>query len=152
MQNILLASHGTIGAQAAEQKAIEMCTSGTHVTHLVVIPEFWQHITGDDWLNNSSTRKRFETYIEQQLADEVDINILRVQNQLNRLHVNNTYTVVVGNPEKILLETCKRFKFDCIVMGSKRPKNTNGLNSNMLTKKIRKNLSSFLVIAPHPNA
>ena len=58
-KNILLASHGTIGAQAAEQAAFNMCRKNTQITHLIVIPKFWKDILGDDWLNNDCTRNKF---------------------------------------------------------------------------------------------
>ena len=83
-QNILLASHGTIGAQAAEQKVFEMCASNAHITHLLVVPEFWKDMLGDDWLNNSVTRIQFEDYLETELGQEVDQHIDRVHSRLEK--------------------------------------------------------------------
>ncbi|HDZ79452.1 MAG TPA: universal stress protein, partial [Gammaproteobacteria bacterium] len=52
LNHVLLASHGTVGAQAAEQMAIRMCSSGAKLHHLIVVPSLWKGMTGDDWLNN----------------------------------------------------------------------------------------------------
>ncbi len=152
MQNILLASHGTTGAKAAELKVLEMCNESTRVTHLIVVPEFWQHIAGDDWLNNSSTRAQFEDYVQAQLEEEIDKSIHRVKHQFDDANIHNTYSVIIGSPDKVLLDTCSKFDFDFIVIGSKRPKAVSGLRSAMLTKQVYKHLSTSLIIVPHPNA
>ncbi len=49
--NILLASHGTEGAIAAEKMALSLCEKGARLHHLLVVPTLWEGMTGDDWLN-----------------------------------------------------------------------------------------------------
>jgi hypothetical protein len=51
---ILLASHGTPGARAAEAAAFDLCAQEGRVHHLVVVPDFWKGMLGDDWLNNAA--------------------------------------------------------------------------------------------------
>ena len=77
-KHILLASHGTAGALVAECKAMSMCARGSKIHHLIVVPSFWKGMTGDDWLNNGSTRDQFCRYLENTLGHEVDSHCERV--------------------------------------------------------------------------
>ena len=72
-KKILLASHGTEGAKAAEQEVVQLASGceGSSVHQLVVVPDLWQGMTGDDWLNNGITRDRFTDYLENTLEQEV---------------------------------------------------------------------------------
>ena len=140
MQNanhILLASHGTEGAQAAEQIAIQMCNEGGHVHHLIVVPSFWQGMTGDDWLNNGSTRDRFRRYLEDQLAQEVQEHQARVSEAAEAKQVTYTTEVVLGEPDEVLVSTSQKEDFDLVVLGSPRPKGKSGLSSRMVTEATR---------------
>ena len=72
-QKILLASHGTDGAKAAETQALDLCARQSpkpSIHHLLVVPDFWKGMMGDDWLNNAVTQIRFGKYVENQLANE----------------------------------------------------------------------------------
>jgi len=151
-QNILLASHGTIGAQAAEQKVFEMCVSNARIMHLLVVPEFWKDMLGDDWLNNSVTRIQFEFYLETKLGQEVDQHIDRVHSRLEKLGICSTHKIVFGDPEKCLINTCDLSEFDLVIMGSPRPKGIAGLRSRMATKLTARRLTIPLLAVPHPNA
>lgn len=53
-QVILLASHGTPGARAAERAAFDLCAADGRLCHLVIVPDFWKGMLGDDWLNNAA--------------------------------------------------------------------------------------------------
>ena len=72
VNNVLLVSHGTDGAIAAEQVVLEKCDKGTRVHHLIVVPTFWEGTTGDDWLQNGAVRNDFRRYLEGELGREVD--------------------------------------------------------------------------------
>ena len=72
LNNILLASHGTEGAMAAEKMALILCNKGAKLHHLIVVPTLWEGITGDDWLNNGSTRDTFRRYLETELGITAD--------------------------------------------------------------------------------
>ena len=149
--NILLASHGTEGAQAAEQTAIELCKSGGHVHHLIVVPKrLWEGMTGDDWLNNGSTRDTFRRYLEDQLSQEVQEHQARVSEAAKAKNLNYTTEVIVGEPEECLINTSKKEAFDLLVMGSPRPKGVAGLKSRMLTDSTR-SLGLPTVIVPYPD-
>ena len=151
-KEILLASHGTVGAQAAEQKTFKLCNTSTHITHLIVVPEFWKDMLGDDWLNNSKTRIRFGDYLESELEKEVDQTIKRVQEKADSLGIRYTSKVTLGDPEKCLLDINTELEFDLVVVGSKRPKALSGLHSRMLSNLVSQHLSTKLLSVPHPNA
>ena len=63
----LLASHGTEGARAAEKLSYSYCGPGTTLHHLIVVPDLWKGMQGDDWLNNAWTRDAFGRHVEGQL-------------------------------------------------------------------------------------
>ena len=150
MKHILLASHGTEGARAAEKKVLEMCTDGVRVTHLLVVPEFWKDMLGDDWLNNDSTRRRFEDYLEKELNDEVNGHIRRVRDQLADLGAKAVHEVVLGRPDRCLVDACEQTAFDLVVMGSLRPKGSSGLCSRMTTRHAVHRLKIPKLVVPHP--
>ena len=151
-KNILLASHGTIGAQAAEQIVLNTCHKNAHVTHLLVIPMFWKNILGDDWLNNDVTRNKFCSYLEEELENELNITVERVRSYFEDRHIINSSKILLGDPDQSLLETCKESFYDLVVMGTPRPKGVAGLFSRMSTSLLTRKLPTPRFIAPYPNA
>ena len=149
--NILLASHGTDGAQAAEQMAINVCNKGGTIHHLVVVPKaLWQGMTGDDWLNNGSTRNTFRRYLESELEQEVAEHCERISKQAKENEIEYTNEVIVGEPEECLLDVSKKQNYDLIVMGAPRPKGMSGLRSRMSSDTVTRALTTPLMIAPYP--
>jgi len=149
--NILLASHGTEGAQAAEQEAIKLCKKGGHLHHLIVVPKaLWQGMTGDDWLNNGSTRNTFRRYLEDQLSQEVEEHQHRVSEAATANDLQYTTEVIVGEPEEELISVSQKETYDVVVMGSPRPKGKTGLRSRMVTKSTRE-LTVPVMIVPYPD-
>ena len=148
---VLLASHGTEGARMAEQKVFEICAKGTRIHHLVVVPEFWKGMTGDDWLNNGSTRDRFRSYLESELEGEIRQHVAKVQAEAEAKEFEYTAEVRVGKPEKCLLDTFRSADFDLVVMGSPRPKGRRGLRCRMRTESLVREISSPLLIVPYPH-
>lgn len=150
VNSILLASHGTEGAQVAESMAMKLCNKGGHVHHLIVVPTFWQGMTGDDWLNNGVTRNRFRRYLEDQLTAEVQEHQSRVSQAAQSNDVEYTSEVIIGEPDECLLRTIQENNYDLVVMGSPRPKGKSGLRSRMVTKSMR-NLPVPYLLAPYPD-
>lgn len=148
--NVLLASHGTDGAQAAEQMAIKLCDKGGAIHHLVVVPTLWQGMTGDDWLNNGSTRNTFRRYLESELEKEVAEHCERISNYAKENDIEYTNEVIIGEPDKCLLDVSKKQDYDLVVMGAPRPKGVSGLRSRMSTDTITRALTTPLMIAPYP--
>src|SRR3989344_8709381 len=97
-KHILLASHGTEGARAAEKLAYSFCGPGTTLHHLIVVPDFWKGMQGDDWLNNASTRATFGRYVESQLEQEIRVHIKRMQRETARRKIRYDYEIVQGKP------------------------------------------------------
>ena len=79
---ILVASHGTIGARAAENEALARCEAGDEFDHLLVVPTLWRGMTGDDWLNNAATQIRFGNYVEDQLEREMMEEVERLRSMV----------------------------------------------------------------------
>ena len=149
---VLLASHGTEGAQAAERMALQLCREGSHIHQLVVVPDLWKGMTGDDWLNNGSTRDRFRRYLESELEKEVREHVERVRENAEAQQIEYSAEVMVGKPVQCLIEAQEYAEYDLVVMGSPRPKNKQGLRSRMTTEPLVKKLSSPLLIVPFPDA
>ena len=64
-KTLLLAHHGTAGALRAEALAFAIAVPGTTtIVHALVVPDFWDGMQGDDWLNNASTRDTFARHLE----------------------------------------------------------------------------------------
>ena len=150
VKNILLASHGTDGALAAEQMAVEYCSDGAALHHLVVVPTLWKGMTGDDWLNNGSTRNTFRDYLEGELEKEVRTHLERMIGQAEKLDISFSHEVVVGEPDECLLKSSVRKDYDLVVIGSPRPKKKSGLRSRMRLEPLVRGLSIPLIIAPYP--
>ena len=152
LNKVLLASHGTVGAQAAEKALLNLHLDQIEVTHLYVLPDLWKHMLGDDWLNNEITRERFGTYLESELAQEIDETIARIQKELQFFKTRLKHKVVIGNPHKELINTCNEDNYKLVITGSARPRTMPGLKSRMICKNISQYLSMKYLQVPHPEA
>ena len=148
---VLLASHGTPGAQAAEHALFNMQLANTEVVHLYVIPDFWEHMLGDDWLNNQITQERFGNYLESELMHEAKITINRVGTAFKKRNITCNNLLLYGDPEQSLLDTCEKYDFKFIVTGSPRPRFLTGLQSRMTTHALIKTLTTSHLQIPYPN-
>ena len=147
----LLASHGTPGAMAAEQYALAQCRRGDHLDHLLVIPEWWAHMTGDDWLNNGVSRNRYRAYVEQQLDQEAQQVFSRVQHACEAQGIFYSSIFILGDSSKVFRQHVHSH-YEKIFAGSRRPSDCEGLNDRMLTKKSIKCAGSQLITVEHPYA
>lgn len=150
VNSILLASHGTEGARAAESMAMKLCNKGGQVHHLIVVPTFWQGMTGDDWLNNGVTRDRFRRYLEDQLTAEVHEHQDRVSQSALEHDIHYSTEVILGEPDECLQQIIEKNNYDLVVLGSPRPKGKTGLRSRMVTKSMR-DLAVPCLLVPYPN-
>lgn len=152
-KHVLLASHGTPGAVAAENMALRVCASEGMIDHLIVVPEFWQGMTGDDWLNNGVTRNQFNDYLQTELGKEVDQQCDRLQHKVSAHAFNYHSLIFFGKPDQALLECTKKQAYDLIVLGSSRPRRMPGLpvlRSTMLTKQLITAIQTATLIVPYP--
>jgi len=152
---ILLASHGTDGARAAEDAAIAICTDNpsSSIHHLIVVPKaLWHGMTGDDWLNNGATRNTFRRYVESTLQKEIDADLKILWAKIEPVGIRYTYEIVVGEPEESLLEDVAKNNYDLLMMGSPRPKGKSGLRSRMRPEVLVKALNIPLMVIPYPKS
>lgn len=149
-KRILLASHGTPGARAAERLALSYCQRGTRLHHLIVVPEFWKGMMGDDWLNNIMTRETFKDYMESTLQQEVQREVRRLHRDARKRGIRYDFEMAFGKPADCLLARLKHGGVDLVVLGSLRPRGRSGYRSRMLTDDVLRAIKTPLVIAPHP--
>lgn len=149
---VLLASHGTEGALAAELAALDACAAGATLTHLIVVPELWKDMMGDDWLNNGVSRDRFARYLESELGNEIEQHRARVETAAQQHQVLYHCDIVMGKPDKCLVDACQVNHYELVVTGSPRPKGKAGLRSRMMTDHVIKNLCTPLLIVPYPDS
>ena len=150
-EKILLASHGTPGSNAAVQAALSLGKEGTVIHHLVVVPTLWQGMTGDDWLNNGSTRDRYRRYLESELGREVDEHCTEVQQQAELNGFTYQKEIVLGELEECLINCSSEQGCDVVIIGSPRPKGVSGIRSRMHTEPLVKSLTTPLLVIPYPN-
>lgn len=148
LKTILVASHDTPGARAAEQLACTLCATGGVFHHLYVVPDFWKGMLGDDWLNNAITQERFGKYLESQLGKEIDEARQRLEKDVESRGLHYRFHLLTGKPADRLLEIASTESPDLVVIGSPRPKGTQGLRSRMDLETLVRGLSMPLVIAP----
>ncbi len=149
-KRLLLASHGTPGALAAEKTALALAAPGAMLHHLIVVPDFWKGMMGDDWLNNVSTREVYAKYVENELEKEVLANIRRVESNAKKRKLRYRAEMVIGKPAECLLKRAARERFDLVVTGGPRPRGMTGLRSRLLTDDLLKALRTPLLVVPYP--
>ena len=152
IRKLLLASHGTPGARAAEDAALALCReSGASLHQLFVVPDLWKGMMGDDWLNNDVTRARFGEYVENQLAREAAAEIERLAARAEESGISRSDEIRLGKPAACLIDVHRAAPYDLIVVGSPRPKGHAGLRSRMDPERLIRSLTAPLMTVPHPD-
>ncbi len=152
IKKLILSSHATPGARAAEDAALRLCRdSGAALHHLLVVPDFWKGMMGDDWLNNAVTRIKFGEYVENILARDAAVEIERLSEQAKNDGIAYSDEVHLGKPAACLVDACKDGAFDLAVIGSPRPKGAEGYRSRMDLELLVRSLKTRLLIVPHPD-
>lgn len=152
VKKIILASHGTVGARSAEQFALDHCLENDASLHqLLVVPDFWKGMMGDDWLNNAITQSRFGDYVESQLAREAADELDRLAQTCEQAGVNYSNTVRLGKPAACLTSVVEEGKFDLAIIGSPRPKGVPGYRSRMDLELLTRSLTIPLMVVPYPH-
>ena len=149
MKRILLASHGTPGARAAERAALELAAAeGAELVHLYVVPDFWRGMRGDDWLNNAATRETFGNYVEGELAKEARAEVERLAAAADRAGVPLSSRAMFGAPADCLLRAAREEEPDLVVVGTPRPPGEGGYSSRMKLEPLVRGLRARLLIVP----
>ncbi len=149
-RNILLGSHGTDGAKAAEKAAFGACAPDGRIHHLVVVPDFWKGMLGDDWLNNTAVHVRFGRYVEGQIEREIVAHAETVAAEAKRRGIGYDCEMRFGKPAECLADVADKGGFDLAVIGSPRPKKAQGLRSRMDLETLVRRLKVPLFVVPHP--
>jgi nucleotide-binding universal stress UspA family protein len=130
--------------------ALELAAPGGRLSQLVVVPDFWKGMMGDDWLNNASTRDAYGRHVERQLESEIELEVARVRGRAGELGLRYERRVVLGKPAECLLEAAALLKPDLVVIGAPRPAGSRGLRSRMQVETLMRGLAAPLLIVPHP--
>lgn len=147
-RKLLLASHGTEGARAAERTALSLAARGARLHHLIVVPDLWQGMRGDDWLNNASTRDTFGRYVEDMLHKEAADCLLALEARCRERGLDYTAEAVYGDPAECLLACAMKHQVDGVIIGPPRRKGEEGYRSRMDLDKLARGLKVPLTIAP----
>lgn len=148
--SVLLASHDTAGSRAAERVALDAIAEGGRLHHLVIVPEFWQGISGDGWRINASTEHAFCDYVEAQIEREILEHLGRVHAAAKARRIQYSAGSKHGRLEVCLIATTAEADFDLVVIGSPRPKGHPGLRSRLDLGKLTRGLRVPLLVVPHP--
>jgi len=151
-QNILVASHGTPGAVAAESFALDLCAVGGTLYHLLVVPDLWQGMMGDDWLNNARTRVAFGEYLEGELSREVAEHQARISQAAATRGLAYRPELRQGDPAECVIAYAREIDCELLVVGAPRPKDTPGLRSRLRLETLVRALTVPLIVAPTPHA
>ncbi len=129
--SVLLASHDTDGSRAAERAALDAVVAGGRLHHLVIVPEFWQGMTGDGWRINASTEHAFCDYLEAQIEREIMEHLTRVNAEARSRGIGYSAGSKHGRLEDCLIAAAHEQAFDLVVIGARRPKGHPGLRSRI---------------------
>lgn len=141
-KRILIATHGTEGAQKAESYAIGLARqSGAELHGLYVIHKDWSSLVGIEWLHSSERRMEFYRYAESQFnirAEEV-LDAFRARTQWLEV----TTAIRAGEPAEVIAEEAKIKNADLIVIGV-------GSNKRSEEYKAKVPMKKLIKIAPCP--
>lgn len=157
-KNILLCTHGSQGAQKAEEyvfKTLMPGFPGATISVLTIIDKDWAEMSTDDWLNTSTTRTQFKDYVDEQLGREIEADWQRIKETYPKADQVQYYKIV-GGIEETIVELAGKINCDLIVVGPyyKKPKRLfstkmkPGLADTLDNKKLHPILPCALLIAP----
>ena len=150
-KTLLLAHHGTAGALLAEVLALDIAVPGqTLIVHLLVVPDFWAGMQGDDWLNNASTRDAFGSYVEGLLEQDVAQQLRALEGRCAERGIAYKSIMRHGDPAECLLETAAQEGASMVLIGPPRLKGTPGYRSRMDLEPLVRKLTVPLIIATRP--
>jgi nucleotide-binding universal stress UspA family protein len=150
-RSILIASHGTTGARAAERAALGLCAAEGSLHHLVVVPDFWKGMLGDDWLNNAVVHERFGRYVEGQLGREIEEHAAQLQAEARRRGLGYSCEIRLGKPAECLAAVATTGTYDLVVVGSPRPRGVPGYRSRLAVEALVRTLRAPLLVVPYPD-
>ncbi len=121
----------------------------TLIVHLLVVPDLWAGMQGDDWLNNASTRDIFGRYVEGILEKDVAEQLHALEARCVARQINYKSVARYGDPATCLLETAQQERATLVVIGPPRPKGMSGYRSRMDLEPLVRQLAVPLLVANH---
>lgn len=135
----------------AEALALDIAVPGqTLIVHLLVVPDFWAGMQGDDWLNNASTRDAFGSYVEGLLEKDVKEQLRALEGRCTERGFAYKSVMRQGDPAECLLETAAQEGASMVLIGPPRLKGTPGYRSRMDLEPLVRKLTVPLIIANRP--
>lgn len=132
----------------AESLALDTAIPGeTRIVHLLVVPDFWEGMQGDDWLNNASTRDAFGSYLEGLLETDVREQLRSLEERCTERGLAYKAVMRQGDPAECLLEAAAQEQASIVVIGPPRPKGAPGYRSRMEIEKLMRGLHVPLLMA-----
>lgn len=145
---LLLCDHGTRGAAAAADLAVAIALPGvTTVVHCLVVPDLWDGMQGDDWLNDATTRDAFGAYVEKMLAEEARAVSRAIEARCRERGVAYRAALRFGEPVAVALAVAAEVGADLCVVGPPRRKGEAGLRSRMRLERLTRGLPCPLLVA-----
>ena len=130
--------------------ALTLAAPGALLSQLVVVPDFWKGMMGDDWLNNAATRDEYGRHVERQLEREIEAEVARLRSQAAQAGLRHERRVELGKPAECQVEAAALLRPDLVLIGSPRRAGTRGLRSRMQIETLTRGLAAPLLIVPHP--
>lgn len=148
---LLLAHHGTPGAVLAESLAFDLAIpEQTRIIHLLVVPDLWEGMQGDDWLNNAWTRDTFARYVEGLLEKDTAEQLRALEARCKERQLEYQSVVRLGDPTECLIDTAANMPATMVVIGPPRPKGMLGYRSGLNLDTLVRKLHIPLLIANRP--
>lgn len=145
---ILLAHHGTAGARCAEALAFSHAVPGeTTILHLLVVPDFWGGMQGDDWLNNAWTRDAFAQHLEKQLASDADAEMRALAERCAGHGLACESVMRYGDPARCVVAVTRECGADLVVIGPPRARGEPGYRCRMDLERLVRELGTPLLVA-----
>lgn len=144
-KKILIATHGTEGAQKAESYAIGLTRqSGAELHGLYVIHKDWSSLVGIEWLHSSERRMEFYRYAESQFYIRAEEVLRAFAERAKGMEMEVATCVKVGDPAEVIAEEALDRHIGLIVVGD---------NSDVRSSeeyKARISLKRLMKLAPCP--
>lgn len=147
-QILLLGHHGTDGARLAEKAAFELAVpEQTLILHLLIVPDLWEGMQGDDWLNNASTRDTFGHYVEGLLEKDAAEQLRALESRCAERKLAYKSVLRMGDPTDCFIEVAAQEMATLAVIGPPRPKGMLGYRSGIKLETLARKLRTPLIIA-----
>jgi nucleotide-binding universal stress UspA family protein len=145
---LLLAHHGTAGAARAQALALAVGQPGaTTMVHVLIVPELWAGMQGDDWLNNAATRDVFARYVEDRLAQDAAAQVRAVETECRAAGFDYRAVVRFGDPAECVVAIARETGAELVVIGPPRGRGQPGYRSRMTLETLVRQLPCPLLVA-----